>query len=165
MVADTSGAISSLKTRKYEQNPFEWCPLELRATKIRSCGSPQSWVIFDENLGFLDFLKITPVSLWKITFSTFSPYLSLQQNTKEILHKNASNHSEIIFFENSRKSWVSEKKSTSESDAHSALWWRSQSSQLGTGAGKEKDLPEWVNFRHSPKPKKHKRISPRNFRV
>ena len=42
MDAYTSGAIVSLKTQKYGQNPFDWCPLELCMTKTRSCGSPQS---------------------------------------------------------------------------------------------------------------------------
>ena len=56
----------------------------------------------------------------------------MYQNPKEILHKNVSDHFEIIFSETSRKSWVSEKKSTSESDVHSSLWGRSQLTQLGT---------------------------------
>ena len=53
--ADTFGVLLSLKTWKYGQNPFDWCPLELCTTKTRSCGSPQSWVIFDQNHRFLDF--------------------------------------------------------------------------------------------------------------
>ena len=71
-------------------------------------------------------------------FNFFLPISVYRQNTKEILHKNVSNHFEIIFFENSRKSWVSGKKSTFEPETHSVLWWRSQLSQLGTGFGKKK---------------------------
>ena len=55
MCADTSGVLVGLKTWKYGQNPFEWCPQELCATKSRSCGSLQSWVILSENHQFSRF--------------------------------------------------------------------------------------------------------------
>ena len=74
----------------------------------------------------------------KIQYQLFFLTSVYSQTTKEILHKNVSYHSDIIFFENSRKIWVSEKKSTFESDAHSAVWWRSQFLQLGTGFRKKK---------------------------
>ena len=80
----------------------------------------------------------TPYVSAKNSISTFSPISVYSQTTKEIVHKNVFYHSDIIFFENSRKSWVSEKKITFESDAHSAVWWRSQLLQLGTGFRKKK---------------------------
>lgn len=46
-------------------------------------------------------------------------------STKKILHKISSNHSEIVFL-NLQKNLRFWRKSTSESDARSALWWRSQ---------------------------------------
>ena len=55
MCADTSVVLVGLKTWKYGQNPFEWCPQELCATKPRSCGSLQSWVILSENHQFSRF--------------------------------------------------------------------------------------------------------------
>ena len=57
----------------------------------------------------------------KIQYQLFSPISAYSQTTKEILHKNVFYHSDIIFFENSRKSWVSEKKSRYESDTHTAI--------------------------------------------
>ena len=74
----------------------------------------------------------------KIQYQLFSPISAYSQTTKEIPHKNVSYHSDIIFFENSRKSQVSGKKSTSESNAHSAVWWRSQLDQLGTDFRKKR---------------------------
>ena len=76
----------------------------------------------------------------KFNINFFSPISAYSQTTKEILHKNVFYHSDIIFFENSRKSWVSGKKGTSESDAHSAVWWRSQLDEVGTGFGKKKGI-------------------------
>ena len=58
----------------------------------------------------------------KFNINFFSPISAYSQTTKEILHKNVFYHSDIIFFENFRKSCVSGKKSSYESDAHSVLW-------------------------------------------
>ena len=45
----------------------------------------------------------------------------LAKTINEILHKNVSDLSDVTFFENSKKIWVSEKKSMSKSDAHNAV--------------------------------------------
>ena len=64
------------------------------------------------------------------------------------MHKIIFDCTDVIFFENSRKSWVSEKKSTCESDAHSAVWWHSQLGELGTGFGQKKRHPLNPNRRN-----------------
>ena len=63
----------------------------------------------------------TPYVSAKNSISTFPPISAYSQTTKEILHKNVSDRTDVIFFENSKKSWVSEKKSMSKSDAHNAV--------------------------------------------
>ena len=82
----------------------------------------------------------------KYDFNFDSPISVYSQTTKEILHKNVFDCTYVIFFENSRKSWVSEKKSTFESDAHSAVWLRSQLLQLGTGFRKKKASFKTLSF-------------------
>ena len=57
----------------------------------------------------------------KIQYQLFSPISAYSQTTKEILHKNVFYHSDIIFFENSRKSYVSEKK-VRPNPTHTALY-------------------------------------------
>ena len=74
-------------------------------------------------------------------FNFFSPISVYSQTTKEILHKNVFDCTGVIFFENSRKSWVSGKKSIPKSETHSAVWLRSQLVELGTGFRQKKRHP------------------------
>ena len=47
----------SLKTWKFGQNPYEWCPQEHCATNTRPCGPLQKWVILSEDHQFSNCCK------------------------------------------------------------------------------------------------------------